>query len=172
MASFREEVESNKGCAVILAGSGSDEKHIDEIVKSLRMYEVPLEVRVKSAHKQGEDLPDLLELYDSMKGGLAYIVVAGGVDALSGTSSFQSWRPTISCPPEYPKINESCLRNPLGSSNAYIRRPEDVGRLVAQIFAHQNPTYREKLISGIKAKKEKLKEDDAKLRAKYSWVGV
>ncbi len=168
MALFREEVESNKGCAVILAGSGSDEPHIDKIAKSLQSYGVPFEVRVMSAHKQGEYLPGLLDEYDAMQGGLVYIAVAGGIDALSGVTSFRSWRPTISCPPEYPEINESCLINPPGSSNAYIRRPEDVGRLVAQIFAHQNSMYREKLSSGISTKKAKLEEDDARLLEKYA----
>lgn len=168
--SFREQVMQNKGCAVILAGSGSDELYIDKVAKSLQSYGVPFEVRIKSAHKQGEDLPDLLELYDSMEGGLVYVVIAGSIDALSGATSFQSWRPTISCPPEYPEINDSCLKNPPGSSNAYLRRPEDVGRLVAQIFAHQNPAYREKLIFGIKDKKGKLEEDDKRLRAKYAVI--
>eukprot|EP00666_Eupelagonemidae_sp_cell4sb_P017931 gene17931-biopygen4662 len=48
---------------------------------------------------------------------LVIIGCAGGTDALSGTASFLSNWPVVSCPPD--GDNESCLRNPPGSSNAY-----------------------------------------------------
>lgn len=137
---FRRYVESNKGCAVILAGSGSDKPHIEEIVASLTDYQIPHQVRIVSAHKQPEELMEIVREYDSWQGPLAYIAVAGGTDALSGMVSYHSSRPTISCPPDHP--NMSCLTNPPGSSNMYIGNPANVGKAVAQLFAHLNPEYR------------------------------
>ena len=100
----------------------------------------------------------------------AGIAVAGGTDALSGTASFHSLHPVISCPPDAP--NQSCWTNPPGSSNLYLARPEDVGRAVAQLFSHLNPNYREKLRLSVVAKKYELVNADLKLRQKYGggWI--
>ena len=65
------------------------------------------------------------------------IAVAGGTDALSGTLSFHSLHPVVSCPPDPP--NESCLRNPPGSSNATVYSPRNAARFVAQLFAARDP---------------------------------
>jgi phosphoribosylcarboxyaminoimidazole (NCAIR) mutase len=74
---------------------------------------------------------------------IAYIAVAGGTDALSGTLSFHALAPVISCPPDPP--NPSCLANPPGSSNAVIYDPRNAGRFVAQVFAAHNPQIAERL---------------------------
>ena len=57
---FRQLVESGMGCAVIMAGSGSDDKpkvggkpsHVERIASSLEKYGIPYRVRICSAHKQ------------------------------------------------------------------------------------------------------------------------
>lgn len=184
---FKEIMQSNVGCAVIMAGSGSDDKrpkdrpdepsHIEKIVKSLEEFGIPYEVRVCSAHKQPDELKPIIDEYSKVGGLVAYIAVAGGTDALSGTLSFHAVGPVISCPPDtrfadkkrYDNLfNESCLTNPPGSSNAYISRPENVGKLVAQMFAGINPDYAEKLRQLAEAKMESLREDDQKIRAKYA----
>ena len=163
---FDELVRSNVGCVVVLAGSGSDESHIDKIVASLRKYGIPHEVRVASAHKQSDGLLEVVKYYDSLKGALGYCAVAGNTDALSGTVGFRSLRCTVSCPPDHPNL--SCIQNPPGSSNAYIGRPENVGRYFAQVFASHNKTYLKRLLSDIEKKRVALETDDARLRAKYA----
>jgi 5-(carboxyamino)imidazole ribonucleotide mutase len=165
MADFRESVEKGLGCAVILAGSGSDKPHIEKIAASLDKYGVPFEVRVCSAHKQPTTLLTILETYDCFKGPLVYVAVAGGTDALSGTVSYRS-RPTISCPPDAP--NNSCLTNPPGSSNAYIQNPANVGRFVAQMFAWTNPAYALALVTEKRKKESSLAEDDTKLMGEFT----
>ena len=167
-SNFRRKVELNLGCAVILAGSGSDEAHIDKIAASLNRYSVPFEVRIASAHKQGRKLPDTVREYDGWKGALAYIAVAGDTDALSGTVSFISHRPTISCPPDHP--NHSCINNPPGSSNAYVARAENLGRFVAQMFSSINPQYHRRIQEEVEAKVKKLEADDERLRVKYGTI--
>ncbi|MDO8459861.1 MAG: AIR carboxylase family protein [Nanoarchaeota archaeon] len=163
---FKNKVEQNLGCVVILAGSGSDKPHIDKIVSSLKEYQIPYEVRIASAHKQPIGLDGIIREYDDLEGALAYVAVAGNTDALSGTVSFQSHRPVISCPPDHP--NYSCLTNPPGSSNAYVGKPENAARFIAQIFSHQNKTYSAILNGSSNKKKLNLLEQDNTLRQEYA----
>jgi len=142
-AKFKKAMNSGMGYAIIMAGSDSDRDHIDKIVKSLKEYEIPHEVRICSAHKQPKRLMEIIQDYNSVKGLVAYIAVAGGTDALSGTLSYHALGPVISCPPDAP--NESCLRNPPGSSNSYIPNPKNVGRHIAQMYAGVNVRSQELL---------------------------
>jgi phosphoribosylcarboxyaminoimidazole (NCAIR) mutase len=100
-------------------------------------------VRICSAHKEPERLMGILREYEGLGPPIAYIAVAGGTDALSGTLSFHALAPVISCPPDPP--NPSCLSNPPGSSNAVIYDPRNAGRFVAQLFAAHNPQIAERL---------------------------
>lgn len=165
MSTLREIVNSGKGAAVIMAGSDSDSAHIEKLQKALDEYGIPFEVRIASAHKQPETLTAMVREYDEYRGPLAIIAVAGGTDALSGTASFHSLHPVISCPPDAP--NQSCLTNPPGSSNAYIARPDNVARFIAQMFSHHNPDYVDTLSGQVANKVRKLQEADGKFRKTY-----
>jgi 5-(carboxyamino)imidazole ribonucleotide mutase len=164
-SSFKKIIQSKTGCAVVLAGSDSDGAHVDKIVASLKVFDIPHRVRICSAHKQPAELMDIIEEYNAIGGSVAYIVVAGGTDALSGVLSFHALGPVISCPPDGP--NESCLTNPQGSSNAYIERPENVGKFVAQVYAGVNPTFRDRLEQNKAQKVKKLRKADADLKAEH-----
>lgn len=160
--SFFEQVRDNKGCAVIVAGSDSDRAHIQRIVESLDAYGIPREVRICSAHKAPGALLELIGEYEEAGGAIAFVAVAGGTDALSGTLSFVSLSPVISCPPDAP--NESCLRNPPGSSNAAIFDPRNVGRFIAQMYAPLNGEYRERLRGSRDEKVRSLEAKDREFR--------
>ena len=166
---FQEIMKSNTGCAVIMAGSDSDRPHIEKIVKSLKQYEIPHEVRICSAHKQPDTLKDMIDEYNGVGGAYAIIAVAGGTDALSGTASFYAFAPVISCPPDAP--NESCLTNPPGSSNSYVARANNVGKIVAQIYAGANPRFRELLDEQNVAKINKLEKADLEFRKEFLFLG-
>ncbi len=156
-------IEENKGFIVIMAGSDSDRTHIDKISSALNSYQIPHQVRIASAHKQSMKVEHLIGFYDLIKGALAYIAVAGGTDALSGQGSYLSVNPVISCPPDAP--NDSCLKNPPGSSNAYIANPKNAARFVAQMFSHLPGTfYREILKAENEKKIISLEDADEKLR--------
>lgn len=165
MSNFCRALEERTGCAVIIAGSDSDEPHIGKIVESLKKYEIPFEVRICSAHKQPNDILSLIKGYDAGNSPVAYIAVAGGTDALSGTLSFHTKNPVISCPPDAP--NQSCLTNPPGSSNAYIQRPANVGRFIAQMYAPINPRFGELLRKEMDDKIKSLETADTMLRKKF-----
>jgi len=165
MISFKEAVEQKSGCLVIIAGSGSDEPHIDEIVEECEKYEVPYEVRVGSAHKQPEKVMAIINEYNKMNSFIAMASIAGNTDALSGGLSYHFLGPVISCPPVHP--NESCIENPPGSSNAYIARPRNLARCVAQMYSCINPIFRQKLQDEISKKVDSLENKDTELREKY-----
>ena len=162
---FGEIAREKRGCAVIFAGSDSDRQHIERIVQSLEEYAIPYEVRICSAHKDPEKLIRLVREYDALVGAIAYIAVAGGTDALSGSLSFHSLNPVISCPPDAP--NQSCLNNPPGSANATINDPRNVGKFIAQMYAPFNPAYRESLIKSLEGKISRLEEKDRIFKKRY-----
>jgi 5-(carboxyamino)imidazole ribonucleotide mutase len=147
---------------VVFAGSDSDRGHVEKIVQSLEGFGIPHEVRICSAHKEPERLMSLLREYERLGGAVAYIAVAGGTDALSGTLSFHALAPVISCPPDAP--NPSCLSNPPGSSNAVIYDPRNVGRFVAQLFAAFNPELAGRLKRSREEKVKALESSDRERR--------
>lgn len=158
MSDFRQDVEKGLGAVVILAGSGSDRAHVKTIYTALRNYGLPVEARVASAHKQPEKLASIIRGYDCYKGPLVYIAVAGGTDALSGTVSWETNRPVITCPPDNP--NQSGLTNPPGSSNAYVGRASNAARFAAQIFSYINPACAKALEDDRAKKMMGLQKDD------------
>lgn len=162
---FRKIMQSNTGCAVVMAGSDSDEDHISAIAKSLEKFEIPYRVRICSAHKQPVRLMELITAHNEIGGSVTYVAVAGGTDALSGTASYHTMGPVVSCPPDAP--NQSCLTNPPGSSNAYVAKAGNVGKFIAQIYAGVNPRFRELLEKGNGMKISHLEEADRQFCESY-----
>jgi phosphoribosylaminoimidazole carboxylase PurE protein len=160
---FEKSLRSNTGCAVIVAGSDSDAGHIEKLASALKMYEIPYEIRICSAHKSPERLLELIGEYEG-RGGLAWLAVAGGTDALSGTLAFHADQPVISCPPD--GLNQSCLTNPPGSSNATVLRPKNAARFIAQMFCRANPRLKELLRSSRSEKIRHLEAKDEEFRKK------
>jgi phosphoribosylaminoimidazole carboxylase PurE protein len=161
-SSFAKAAAARRGCVVVFAGSDSDRPHVGRITESLEEYGIPCEVRICSAHKEPERLMRLLREYEGLGTAVAYIAVAGGTDALSGTLSFHALAPVVSCPPDAP--NPSCLSNPAGSSNAVIYNPKNAGRFVAQLFAASNPEVAERLRRSRDEKVRALEASDRERR--------
>jgi phosphoribosylaminoimidazole carboxylase PurE protein len=161
-AAFKKIIQSNTGCAVIMAGSGSDRPHIEKVAAALRKYAIPHRVHICSAHKQPGRLMEIVAAYNALGGSVAFVAVAGGTDALSGMLSYHALGPVISCPPDAP--NESCLTNPPGSANAYIERPRNVARFIAQLYAGLNPRFRDRLEAEKAKKLTRLQKADSRYR--------
>lgn len=89
---------------------------------------------------------------------------AGGTDALSGTASYLSRHPVVSCPPD--GMNNTCLTNPPGSSNAFIVKPANVAKFAAQLFSSSCPEVRAVLEASIKEKIVKLEQADTQVQKK------
>lgn len=148
-------------CCVIAAGSDSDIKHMENIKAELAKYGVPSQLRICSAHKQPARLQKVLERYNDSIEPIVFVGCAGGTDALSGTASYHSIWPVVSCPPD--GMNQSCLTNPPLSSNAFCCKPSNVGRFVAQVFSINNKGIRTAIENNIKEKINKLEAADDKL---------
>eukprot|EP01062_Namystynia_karyoxenos_P024257 TRINITY_DN1943_c0_g1_i2.p1 TRINITY_DN1943_c0_g1~~TRINITY_DN1943_c0_g1_i2.p1 ORF type:complete len:531 (+),score=245.93 TRINITY_DN1943_c0_g1_i2:80-1594(+) len=148
-------------CCMIFAGSDSDLGHMEKIAKALEGWGVPSQKRVCSAHKQPARLEAVLQMYNTSIEPLVIVGCAGGTDALSGTASYSSVWPVVSCPPD--GENESCLRNPPGSSNAYCRRPDNVAKFAAQALSCHNPAIRATLIKKSQDKVAALEKADSLL---------
>jgi len=152
--------------AVIMAGSDSDMPHLDTLKKELAKFKVPAHIRICSAHKQPSALQSVITRYNKSIEPVLIVGCAGGTDALSGTASYLSNHPVVSCPPD--GMNNTCLTNPPGSSNAFICKPANVGKFAAQMFAHCCPTVKTALEASTLEKIVKLEKADAELQKSRS----
>merc|ERR1719395_477707 len=155
---------SGQPLVVIAAGSDSDMPHLDTLAKEITKFKIDAEIRICSAHKQPGRLQSVIEEYSKANFPVMLVGCAGGTDALSGTASYLSMFPVVSCPPD--GMNNTCLTNPPGSSNAFICKPANVAKFAAQLFANSSPIIAEKLQASIKEKVEKLEKADAKMSKK------
>merc|ERR1712199_57134 len=113
------------------------------------------------AHKQPGHLQSVIAEYNAVARPVMMVGGAGGTDALSGTASYLAKFPVVSCPPD--GMNNTCLTNPPGSSNAFIVKPSNVAKFAAQVFAQQSKDVATALGSSIAEKITKLEMADAKL---------
>jgi len=149
---------------VIAAGSDSDMPHLETIQKELGKFKIPSQIRICSAHKQPGALEGILQAYNKSIEPMLIVGCAGGTDALSGTASYSSVHPVVSCPPD--GMNMTCMTNPPGSSNAVIVKPANVAKFAAQMFAHSCPSIAAKLAESIQEKVTKLEHADEQARKK------
>ena len=63
-------------------------------------------------------------------------------------------------------MNNTCLTNPPGSSNAFIVKPSNVAKFAAQMFAQSCPSVAAALDKSIREKITKLEEADAQIQKK------
>merc|ERR1712003_291067 len=129
--------------------------------KEINKFKIDAEIRVCSAHKQPGRLENLLAEYGKSPRPVMMVGCAGGTDALSGTASYLANFPVVSCPPD--GMNQTCLTNPPGSSNAFIVKPANIAKFAAQMFARASQEIANELDENISGKIKKLEEADEKL---------
>merc|ERR1711988_2009540 len=147
---------------IIAAGSDSDLPHLETLAKELAKFKIRSEIRICSAHKQPGRLESLMAECSQFSEPVMLVGCAGGTDALSGTASYLANFPVVSCPPD--GMNKTCLTNPPGSSNAYILKPSNVAKFVAQVFALSCPAIKAALEASTLEKIVKLEKADAELQ--------
>merc|ERR1712157_479637 len=145
----------------IAAGSDSDMPHLETLKKEINKFKIDAEIRICSAHKQPSRLENLLAEYGKSSRPVMMVGCAGGTDALSGTASYLANFPVVSCPPD--GMNNTCLTNPPGSSNAFILKPANVGKFAAQMFSRSCGQIAEALQANIADKVTKLEKADEQL---------
>merc|ERR1712093_1448 len=144
-----------------MGGSDSDMPHLESLKKEVGKFKLDADIRICSAHKQPGRLQSVIAEYNNSKFPVMMVGCAGGTDALSGTASYLSMFPVVSCPPD--GMNNTCLTNPPGSSNAFICKPANIAKFAAQMFAHYSPDISAALDASIAEKITKLEAADEQL---------
>jgi phosphoribosylaminoimidazole-succinocarboxamide synthase len=90
---------------VILSGSKSDNEHVHKIKQFAKKSSIMVHHHVCSAHKNTQGVLDILNKYNSKKGKIIFVTVAGRSNALSGVVASNTEYPTIACPPFENKLD-------------------------------------------------------------------
>ncbi|MDA3812687.1 MAG: AIR carboxylase family protein, partial [Candidatus Cloacimonetes bacterium] len=93
------------GYVIIIMGSSADQEHCKKIKSHLEKYDIFIDMRVCSAHKNGERLPGITEVYNNSIEPGCVIAVAGRSNGLGGALAANLAIPLINCPPFKDKID-------------------------------------------------------------------
>ena len=93
------------GYVNIIMGSAGDLEHCKKIKEIIEKYDIAVQMRVTSAHKNGERIPAIVEpMNKSLEPG-AVIAVAGRSNGLGGALAANLTIPLINCPPFKDKVD-------------------------------------------------------------------
>jgi len=93
------------GYVIIIMGSPADLEHCKKIKSHMEKYDIYVDMRVTSAHKNGERLPEIAEVYNNSIEPGCVIAVAGRSNGLGGALAANLTIPLINCPPFKDKID-------------------------------------------------------------------
>jgi phosphoribosylaminoimidazole-succinocarboxamide synthase len=93
------------GYVIIVMGSPADLEHCQKIKSHLDKYDIYVDLRVVSAHKNGERLPEITEIYNNSIEPGCVIAVAGRSNGLGGALAANLAIPLINCPPFKDKVD-------------------------------------------------------------------
>ena len=151
----------------IVMGSPADKEHCEKIRQQFEGYDVFTQLRVTSAHKNGEAIAGMAEIWNNSIEPGVIIAVAGLSNGLGGALAANVNVPVISCPPykDYAELamnlNSSVIM-PSGTPNLTVVRPDNAAQ--GALRALNLPRLRERLNKDILATKAKLQAADAELR--------
>ena len=151
----------------IIMDSPADKGHCEEIRQQFEGYGIFTQLRVTSAHKNGEAIAGMAEIWNNSIEPGVLIAVAGLSNGLGGALAANVNVPVISCPPykDYAELamnlNSSVIM-PSGTPNLTVVRPDNAAQ--GALRALNLPRLRERLSKDILATKAKLQAADAELR--------
>lgn len=87
------------GYIAIIMGSPSDLEHCQKIQNYVEKYDIMTDLRVTSAHKNGEEIVKMVEEYNNSIEPGAIIAVAGRSNGLGGALAANLNLPVFNCPP-------------------------------------------------------------------------
>ena len=93
------------GFVSIIMGSPKDIEHCKKIKSHLDKYDIFVDMRVISAHKNGERIPEIAEVYNNSIEPGCVIAVAGRSNGLGGALAANLAIPVINCPPFKDKVD-------------------------------------------------------------------
>ena len=155
------------GFIAIVMGSEVDMPHAQVMKAIIEKYDIACDLRIMSAHKNGEAILDLAKDYNHAIEPVAVIAVAGRSNGLGGALAANLSVPVISCPPFKDKIDmmvniNSSLIMPSNTPAATIVDPKNAAYFALRALnLHRLKDIFAKEIADIKVK---LQEADAKVR--------
>ncbi|MEA2077787.1 MAG: phosphoribosylaminoimidazolesuccinocarboxamide synthase [Candidatus Marinimicrobia bacterium] len=166
-ACLEDEGLMKDGFVSIIMGSESDMPHAKKMKDIIEKYDVTCDLRIMSAHKNGEAILDVAKEYNHAIEPVAVIAVAGRSNGLGGALAANLSCPVISCPPFADKVDmmvniNSSLMMPSNTPAATVIDPKNAAYLALRALnLHRlKNVFSEEIIKI----KEKLKEADAKVR--------
>ena len=157
----------------IVMGSKSDLPIVEKAIGVLREYDVPLEVRVLSAHRCPNEAREFAA--SAQEGGFSVLIAAAGMAAhLAGALAANTTLPVIGIPCRAAGSDGmdallSTVMMPSGIpvATVAIDGAKNAAMLAIEIMALSEPTLAEKLRAAREAEREKILKADAEVRAAY-----
>lgn len=155
------------GFVAIVMGSRADLEHANKMKAVLESYDIFVDLRVASAHKNGEDLVPLLAEYNTAIEPGAIIAVAGLSNGLGGALAANAALPVISCPPFKDGVDmllnlNSSLMMPSAVPAMTVVRPKEAA--LAALRALNLPRLKDRFNTEIAGMKAGLRRDDRDVR--------
>ena len=167
--------KNNAPFVAILMGSDSDLPVVEAGIKVLKTLEVPVEVKVTSAHRTPEATREYV--LDAEKRGCGVFIAAAGMAAhLAGAVAAQTLKPVIGIPVDAGPLQGldallSTVQMPGGIPVASVAigkaGAKNAGYLAAQILGVSDEALAARLVADRKASAEAVMEKDAGLQGKY-----
>jgi 5-(carboxyamino)imidazole ribonucleotide mutase len=143
---------AKQASVALVMGSDSDLPKLENALAILKALEIPLEVRVISAHRTPDELREWLDA--AVPDGLKVIMAAAGMAAhLAGACAAHTTIPVIGMPVATVGLGSA------GAKNAAL--------LAAQILGVADPAIAERVAAMRAADADAVREKDAKVRADH-----
>jgi phosphoribosylaminoimidazole-succinocarboxamide synthase len=155
------------GFVAMIMGSKSDVSHAEKIKKHLEKFDVDIEMRIISAHKNGERLLEIAEQYNHSIEPIAVIAIAGRSNGLGGALAANLNAPVINCPPFTGKddimlnINSSLIM-PSDTPAVTVVHPDNAA--LAAIRSLNIPQFKQQMAKDIQDMKEVLIKNDTEIK--------
>ncbi len=133
-ACLEDEGLMKDGFVAIVMGSESDMAHAKKMKDIIEKYDITCDLRIMSAHKNGEAILGLAKEYNHAIEPVAVIAVAGRSNGLGGALAANLSCPVISCPPFADKVDmmvniNSSLIMPSNTPAATVIDPKNAAHL-------------------------------------------
>jgi len=155
------------GYVAIIMGSEKDIEHCEKLSSFLDKYDVFTQLRVVSAHKNGERIKEIASEYNNSLEPGAVIAVAGRSNGLGGALAANLNIPVINCPPFKNKIDmvtniNSSLMMPSNTPALTVVHPQNAS--IAALRSLNIPRLRKRTSNEIKELKQELLKADEKMK--------
>jgi phosphoribosylaminoimidazole-succinocarboxamide synthase len=155
------------GYVAIFMGSSVDLPHCQKLKETIQRFGVAVDLRVVSAHKNGEDIARIAEEYNlAVEPGVA-IAVAGLSNGLGGALAANLGLPVINCPPFKDQTDFLMNINSSLAMPSKVAAATVVGADAAALAALRSLNLyrlRDRFVEEIVEVKARLRDDDRRIR--------